>query len=153
LFPAVRIGDAWYGDESMRLPDWLAPAMHPGTDCMLGISNRYRRSRFEADQPPVQDCPPAAQLVGIHMTSVIIGALSQEAITLERVNRLVDELPPQKRDGMRPVDFLQLRPSVDLGRLAREYESEIPSAFRFLTTGLRTQKIERPDWLVERASL
>jgi NTE family protein len=63
------------------------------------------------------------------------------------VNKLVDELPPQKRHGMRPVDFLQLRPSVDLGRLARDYEEEIPSAFRFLTSGLGTRETESPDWL------
>jgi len=48
---------------------------------------------------------------------------------------------------MRPIDFLQLRPSVDLGRLAQDYESEIPSAFRFLTTGLGTPETDSPDWL------
>jgi NTE family protein len=81
------------------------------------------------------------------MNSIFIDALDQDAVTLERVNRLAKELPPQKRHGMRPVDLLQLRPSVHLGRLAHEYESEIPTAFRFLTTGLGTRETESPDWL------
>lgn len=147
VFPAVRIGDAWYGDGSIRLSAPLAPAVHLGADRILGISNRYRRSRSEADEPVVQGYPPAAQIIGIMMNSIFIDALDQDAVTLERVNRLAKELPPQKRHGMRPVDLLQLRPSVHLGRLAHEYESEIPTAFRFLTTGLGTRETESPDWL------
>jgi NTE family protein len=48
---------------------------------------------------------------------------------------------------MRPIDFLELRPSRDLGRLAQQYEDEIPSSVRFLTTGLGTHETESPDWL------
>ncbi len=147
VFPAVRIGDDWYGDGSIRLSAPLAPAVHLGADRILGISNRYRRSRSEADEPAVQGHPPAAQIIGIMMNSIFTDALDQDAVTLDRVNKLVEELPPRKRHGMRPVDFLQLSPSVDLGRLAHEYEAEIPSAFRFLTTGLGTRETESPDWL------
>ena len=147
VFPAVRIGDAWYGDGSIRLSAPLAPAVHLGADRILGISNRYPRSRSEADEPAVQGYPPAAQIIGILMNSVFIDALNQDAVTLDRVNKLVNELPPHKRHGMRPVDLLQLRPSVDLGRLAQDYEKEIPSAFRFLTSGLGTTETESPDWL------
>lgn len=147
VFPAVRIGDAWYGDGSIRLSAPLAPAVHLGADRILGISNRYQRSRSEADEPVVRGYPPAAQIVGLLMNSIFIDALNQDAVTLNRVNKLVRELPPQKRHGMRPVNLLQLRPSVDLGRLAQDYEKEIPSAFRFLTTGLGTRETESPDWL------
>ena len=147
VFPAVRIDDEWYGDGGVRLSAPLAPAVHLGADRILGISNRYQRSRSEADEPAVQGYPPTAQIIGILMNSIFIDALDQDAVTLERVNRLVEELPRSKRHGMRPVDFLQLRPSVDLGRLAHDYEEEIPSAFRFLTTGLGTRETESPDWL------
>ena len=147
VFPAVRIGDEWYGDGSIRLSAPLAPAVHLGADRILGISNRYQRSRREADEPAVQGYPPAAQIIGILMNSIFIDALNQDAVTLERVNKLVEELPTYKRHGMRPVDLLQLRPSVDLGRLAHDYEKEIPNAFRFLTAGLGTRETESPDWL------
>ena len=147
VFPAVRIENEWYGDGSIRLSAPLAPAVHLGADRILGVSNRYPRSRSEANEPAVQGYPPAAQIIGILMNSVFIDALDQDAVTLNRVNKLVKELPAQKRHGMRPVELLQLRPSVDLGRLAHDYEKEIPNAFRFLTTGLGTMKTESPDWL------
>ena len=40
-----------------------------------------------------------------------------------------------------------LRPSVDLGRLAANFEPRLPGAFRFLTRGLGTQKLSSPDSL------
>lgn len=147
VFPAVRVGEAWYGDGSIRLSAPLAPAVHLGADRILGISNRYRQSRSEADEPVVQGYPPVAQIIGIMLNSIFIDALNQDAFTLERVNKLVKELPPRKRHGMRPIELLQLRPSVDLSQLAHDYQEEIPSAFRFLTTGLGIQQTESPDWL------
>ena len=40
-----------------------------------------------------------------------------------------------------------LRPSMDLGRLANEYEPELPRAFRFLTRGLGTRETRSNDML------
>jgi NTE family protein len=40
-----------------------------------------------------------------------------------------------------------LRPSIDLGRLANEYEPELPRAFRFLTRGLGTRETRSNDLL------
>lgn len=147
VFPAVRIGDAWYGDGGIRLSAPLAPAVHLGADRIVGISNRYERSRSEADAHAVQGYPPTAQIMGILMNSIFIDALDQDARSLKRLTRLVQELPRHNRDGLRPVELLQLRPSVDLGRLAHDYQEKIPSAFRFLTTGLGTRETESPDWL------
>ena len=48
---------------------------------------------------------------------------------------------------MRVIDILVLRPSIDLGMLAREYEPRLPRVFRFLTRGLGTRKSASPDIL------
>ena len=42
---------------------------------------------------------------------------------------------------------MTLRPSRDLGRLAYEYEPQLPRAFRFLTRGLGTKQTRSPDFL------
>ena len=147
VFPAVRIGDAWYGDGGIRLTAPLAPAVHLGADRVLAISNRYPRTRAEADEPSVTGYPPTAQIIGIVMNAIFGDALAQDAHTLARVNALVKELPKSKRHGMRPVDLLQIRPSVDLGRLAVDYQDRLPAAFRFLTTGLGTDETQSSDWL------
>lgn len=147
VFPAVRIGNSWYGDGGIRLSAPLAPAVHLGGDRILVISNRYKRSRAEASTPAVQGYPPAAQIIGVLMNALFADALDQDAFTLERVNTLVKELPPTRRHGMRPVELLQLRPSVDLGRLAHDFQGTLPAGIRLLTSGLGTTETQSPDWL------
>ncbi len=81
------------------------------------------------------------------MNAVFLDALDQDAFTLERINRLVRALPPEKRQGLREVEIFVLRPSVDLGRLAAEFEPQLPAALRFLTRGLGTRRLMTQDWL------
>ena len=43
--------------------------------------------------------------------------------------------------------MLVIRPSRDLGRLARDFEPRLPGALRFLTRGLGTRRTASPDFL------
>ena len=147
LFPAVRIGEAWYGDGGVRLSAPLAPSIHLGADRILVLSTRYSRSREEADRPSVEGYPPPAQIISILMNSMFLDVLDQDARALRRFNQLIEHLPRKKRFGMRPIQLMQLRPSMDLGRLARDYEATLPATFRFLERGLGTTETESPDWL------
>jgi len=147
VFPAVQIGDAWYGDGGIRLSAPLAPAVHLGADRILVISNNHRPSREEADEPVVKGYPPTAQIIGTLTSAIFSDALEQDALTLERVNTLVEELPRNRRHGMRPVKLLQIYPSKDLGRIAVDYQDRLPSSLRFLTTGLGTDRTDAPMWL------
>lgn len=148
VFPAVRLGDAWYGDGGIRLAAPLAPAIHLGADKILAISTRYARSREEADEPVIHGYPPTAQIIGVLMNSIFLDALDQDAHQLHRINRLLDKLPFWRTPrSLRRVEMLCIRPSVDLGRLAHDYEDHIPGSVRLLTTGLGTAETESPDWL------
>ena len=64
-----------------------------------------------------------------------------------RVSLTELDQPPDEREGLRHIDLLMLRPSVDLGRLANEYEPELPRAFRFLTRGFGTKETRYNDLL------
>lgn len=147
VFPAVQIQDHWYGDGGIRLSAPLAPVVHLGADHVLAVSTRYQHTQAERENVPETGYPPAAQIFGVLMNSIFVDALEQDAHALRRVNALLRELPPRKRHDMHPVDILQLRPSVDLGRLAHDYQDQIPSAFQFLTTGLGVNETQSPDWL------
>lgn len=147
FFPAVQLGDGWYGDGGIRLAAPLSPALHLGARRVLAISTRYDRSQSEADRPAVTGYPPPAQIVGVLMNSIFLDLLDHDALRLERLNRLVEKLPPEERMGLRPVKLMVLRPSTDLGRLASRYEPELPKVFRFLTRGLGTRETESPDFL------
>lgn len=147
FFPSVRIGEAWYGDGGIRLTNPLSPVLHLGADRVLAISTRYDRSVKEADRPTIDGYPPPAQVLGVLMNAVFLDLLDQDAMRLDRLNRLLERLPPEERDGLRPIELLTLRPSTDLGRLANEYEPELPRTFRFLTRGLGTKRTRSADAL------
>lgn len=147
VFPAVKIGDAWYGDGGIRLAAPLSPALHLGAERILAISTRYDRDQVEADRPSVLGYPPPAQVIGSIMNSVFLDLIDQDALRLERLNRLLERLPEEEREGLRIIKLLILRPSVDLGRLANEFEPQLPRTFRFLMRGLGTKQTKSPDFL------
>jgi len=147
VFPAVRIDNAWYGDGGVRLTAPLSPALHLGATRIIAISTRYARSTAEADEPTIYGYPPPAQVVGVLMNSIFLDLLDHDALRLERLNQLIDQLPAERRMGLRRVKLLVLRPSVDLGKLAHIHEQSLPRAFRFLTRGLGTKQTRSPDFL------
>lgn len=145
IFPAVQIGDAYYGDGGIRLSAPLAPVVHLGANKILAISTRYARSRAEADEPLFTGYPPLGQIFGLLMNSIFLDALDQDALMMDRINALLDELPRRKRLGLRPVELLVLRPSVDLGRLASEFENTVAGPLAIFSKLFGRSK--SPDWL------
>jgi NTE family protein len=81
------------------------------------------------------------------MNSIFLDLLDNDAMRLERLNRLIRVLPPEQRQGLAPVKLLVLRPSQDLGKLASNFEYQLPRSFRFLTRGLGTRETKSPDFL------
>ena len=147
FFPAILVGDAWFGDGGIQLTAPLSPAIHLGAGRILAISTRYRAPKREAEVPVIDGYPPPAQIVGMLLNAIFLDALDADALIAQRVNHLIRELPESSRDGLRPIDLLVVRPSSDLGKLANEYEARLPGAFRFLTRGLGTQETRRNDLL------
>jgi NTE family protein len=147
FFPAIQLDGSWYGDGGIRLTAPLSPAIHLGARRIMAISTRYQRSASEADEPIVPGYPPPAQVVGVLMNSIFLDLLDHDAARLELLNRLLESLPEKRREGLRPVKLLILRPSVDLGKLADQYEAALPRAFRFFTRGLGTRQTRSSDLL------
>ena len=147
LFPAVEVDGAWYGDGGIRLTAPLSPAVHLGARRILAVSTRYARSRAEADRPAIVNYPPPAQVAGVLYNAIFLDQLDSDAFQLRQINSLIARLPETQRDGLRQIDLLMLRPSIDLGRLANEYEPDLPRAFRFLTRGLGTRETRSNDLL------
>ena len=147
LFPAVQIGDAWFGDGGIRLAEPLSPAIHLGAEKVLAISTRYGRSKQEAAIPVITGYPPAAQIFGMLLNAIFLDRLDQDAHLLARVNGLIESLPHRKRRGMRVIELLVIRPSVDLGKLSGEYETELQGVLSLLSKALGSKDTKSPDWL------
>ena len=147
FFPAVEVDGAWYGDGGIRLTAPLSPAVHLGAQRIIAISTRYGRSREEADRPAVSGYPPPAQVAGVLFNAIFLDQLDGDALHMQQINELIARLPGGRYNGLRHIDLLVLRPSEDLGRLANEYEADLPRAFRFLTRGLGTRETRSNDML------
>ncbi len=147
IFPAVELSGAWYGDGGIRLAAPLSPALHLGADRILAISTRYARNVDEAEDRVREGYPVPAQIAGSLLNAVFLDAIDRDARMMEQINDLIRLVGPDLRGGLRPVEVLVMRPSVDLGRLAGEYEARLPRAFRYLTRGLGTRQTTSPDFL------
>jgi len=147
FFPAERVGNEWFGDGGIRLTAPLSPALHLGASRILTISTRSHGKRFTPAPQEHAIYPPPAQVLGTPYNAVFLDVIDQDVVRLDMINKLVQRIPPERREGMRVIDILVLRPSIDLGSLAREYEPRLPSVFRFLTRGLGTRKSSSPDIL------
>ncbi|MEP7347101.1 MAG: patatin-like phospholipase family protein, partial [Gemmatimonadaceae bacterium] len=147
FFPAEKVGSEWFGDGGIRLTAPLSPALHLGASRILTISTRRERRRSECAEPQIIGYPAPAQVLGVLYNAVFLDVIDQDISRLERINDLVAQIPPGQRGDMRKIEILVLRPSIDLGVLAREYEPRLPRVFRFLTRGLGTRKSSSPSIL------
>ncbi len=147
FFPAVQVGNAWFGDGGIRQSAPLSPALHLGARSIMAISTRYERSIKEADIPTVHGYPPPAQVLGAMMDSVFLDVLAQDAQALEMVNCLLRKIPSGAVPGPVPVKFFLLRPGCDIGQLSHQFEPKLPGMLRYLSRGIGTHKTLSPDWL------
>ena len=95
----------------------------------------------------VDGYPPPALVAGTLLNALFLDLFDADALRLQRINDLIDDLPAESRHGMRPVDLRVWRPSRDLGKLANEFEARLPRAFRFLVRGTGTRETRSNDFL------
>ena len=146
FFPAVHLADGWHGDGGIRLTAPFSPALHLGASRILAISTRYAADGT-FDDTDTRRHPPPMQIAGQLLDAVFLDDLDRDALELERINRLLRDVPPEKRRGLRPIELLVIRPSVDISRLSAEYEPQLPRVFRHLVRGLGSREVQSPDLL------
>jgi len=146
FFPACKIGGRYFGDGSLRQSHPLSPAYHLGATRILAISSRMRSGPMQhsaEDQP----YPPAAQLIGLLLNSIFLDNLDVDAERLRRINYLISRVPESRRWLLteKEVKLLVLRPSSDIGQVAKEYERSMPASVRYLIRGLGTRRVASSD--------
>src|SRR5688572_25123653 len=89
LFPAVKIGNSWHGDGSVRQAAPLSPALRLGARRVLVIST----VREPLDHPPESvredPYPSLARIVGVTLNSLLYGHTEFDAEQLRRITELV----------------------------------------------------------------
>lgn len=147
VFPAVNIDGEWHGDGGIRLAAPLSPAVHLGAHRIIAMSTGYQRTPAEASTPVVSGYPPAAQILGQLLNAVFLDVIDEDVARMERMNELLRKMAPHERDGLKPIELLVLRPSVDLGKLAGEYERFLPRKLKLLVRALGAKETDSPDFI------
>lgn len=140
FFPAVRLGNAWFGDGGIRLSTPLVPALRLGATRILSISSQVEEDPENPRRPGAEEYPSPAQIMGHLLDSIFLDVLDEDIRRLEGTNQLLAKLPPEEWGQLRPVEIVSLRPTQSLGTFASTYEPRLPKSFRYLTRGLGTQQ-------------
>lgn len=147
VFPAVRIGNAFHGDGGIRMAAPLSPAVQLGATRIIAMSTGYLRGPEEAAKPVVTGYPPAAQILGQLVNAIFLDGIEEDVARMERMNDLLRKMAPNEREGLKPVDLLVLRPSIDLGKLSGEYEQFLPRKLKLLVRAMGVKETESPDFI------
>lgn len=141
VFPAVPIEANgrrdYYGDGSMREVTPTSPAIHLGAERILVIGSA-RLSEPDGGAPIAPHYPNLAQIAGHALSSIFLDALAADIERIERINRLLEAVPPTRHAafGVRPIEVLALTPSQRVDRIASEHIGALPATIRALLRGI-----------------
>jgi NTE family protein len=141
FFPAVRIGDTFYGDGQVRLTEPLSPAIHLGADRLLAVGVRYLRTAAETESLNSEDANqrilPVSQVAGVLLNALFLDHLDSDTEHLERINHSLSRTGAAgEATEFRVIPVLTLRPSRELGGLAADQMDHFPRVVRYLLRGM-----------------
>ena len=133
IFPAVRIGDEYYGDGSMRQMAPTSPALHLGAAriFVIGVTrtSAEQRGAIERGQRP-----SLAVIGGQMLANMFTDAMASDMEKIRLVNAAARQIPAEARlrspVPLRDVDLLSINPSVSLEGIAIKYIDRLPRPLR-----------------------
>ncbi len=146
LFPAVRIGSTYYADGGLRLNTPLAPAIRLGADRVLVVALRQNIGKADSiatNGGHIEDYASPVFLFGKMLNALLLDHLDTDLARMHVMNEILadgttafgpDFVPRineiAAREGgqqFRRIHDLVIRPSRDLGVLARQVLSAMPT--------------------------
>lgn len=145
FFPAYQIGERFYGDGCLRNQAPLSPAIHMGAARLLIIGVKKKKPDDLHMRPGVMQ-PSMGRVISVIMNAILMDNIEYDIERLSRINTTIDAIPVELRNNvpLRKIEFLHIRPSVDLGKLASEKFHLLPDTIKYLVSGLGS-KIEASE--------
>lgn len=137
VFPATLLhgplGQAWFGDGSMRQTAPISPAIHLGADKVL-VVGAGRMAEPPAPRRDHTDYPTLAQIAGHALSSIFLDTLAVDVERLRRINHTLSLISPEHRhnSALRPIELLLIAPSCRLDEVASRHAAALPQTVRRL---------------------
>ncbi|GJM12164.1 MAG: hypothetical protein DHS20C12_05670 [Pseudohongiella sp.] len=129
LFPAVKIGDQFYGDGSVRQLAPTSTPIHLGATRLLvvGVSG----NRTQAPLENTMSIPPSiSQIIGHMLNSAFVDTIDNDLQFLRDMNEVLEYVPAHvrknKKIGAQKIELLEISPSEEINVLASQYYHELP---------------------------
>jgi len=139
IFEAVRIGNEYFGDGSMRQIAPLSPAVHLGADRLLVVGIRKPPTNEPLDIMP-HSYPTLAQVAGHVLNSIFLDSLDMDLERLKRINKTISLISDRRLEQggvtLRPVEVLAIAPSQSIDEIAARHMHHLPRTLRFLLRGI-----------------
>jgi NTE family protein len=145
LFPPVRLNDRYFGDGCLRNSAPLSPALHLGAERLIIIGVRKsddpvaaRPAGAEPASEFAEAEPNIAGILNAVINAVLLDAVDADVERLARINRTVGLLPASSLSltSLRPIEWLYLRPSVNIAHIALREVAAMPRLVRYLVRGM-----------------
>jgi NTE family protein len=150
IFPAVRIGDEYFGDGAMRQATPLSPTIRLGAEKLMIISVKETDDRFQFNNPGEQ-YPSFAKIAGYMLEALFLDGLYSDIERLNRINQIIknsgDKEIKTNNKIMKYVDYLVISPSEDLNEIAQKHYHNMPLSIRLLLQGLGLLKDSKSELL------
>lgn len=135
VFPPVQINREYFGDGVTRQLAHISPALRLGAERVLvvGVS---ANSMCPVDRPDSPPTPTFAQVIAHVFNGMFLDTLDYDIDRLRLVNQLLALIPEDRlRESglnLRPVDLLEISPSVPIDQIAAEFMDGMPLILRNL---------------------
>lgn len=141
VFPAVDLGEGWFGDGSMRQSAPISPAVHLGARKLLVIG-AGRMAEPPAPKTPTNGYPSLGQIAGHALSNIFLDALASDVERMGRINQTLSEMSHEQREksALRPIDLLLIAPSQRLDDIAAKWVGELPLPVRAMLSALGVGK-------------
>lgn len=143
FFPPVRVKDSFFGDGCIRQTTPLSPAIHLGADKIIAIGVRFPHPKEKMQQMAFQPFanPTLGQILGVMLNAIFLDSLEGDVERLLKINRLSGGM----RTDQKQIPILMIRPSKDLGKLAKNLPEKLPPLMRYLLKGMGVSDHEGSD--------
>ncbi len=140
FFPPIRLASEDFGDGCLRNTAPLSPAIHLGAEKLLVISVRKADSGGPSKTATIE--PSFARVLGVILNALLLDAIDVDMERMSRINSTISMIPAVHLQEMklRPVEYLWLRPSEDIGELAGDLFERLPKVIRYLVGGLGSSR-------------
>lgn len=149
LFPAIKVGNEFYGDGSIRFHTPLSPAARLGAERIIAVGVRHGK----VEAPPAfrikYNYPSVGQMAAILLNSIFLDNMDTDWENLMRRNELLarggGSETVTERGVLRTITGTLISPTEDLGAIAIHYEKRLPFTVRYFLHGLGVGREEGAD--------